>query len=115
SAGAIDVHGNIEAGILLQFIQSIMYGLDGLILASKRDAQGWYHADGVFVDSLQNLFGVHDEAVALEWDLPQLDVEITSKLMPAYLHRPADEVGLVGRFALRRPFFTPLPLQGQPA
>src|SRR5690606_35099550 len=90
SAGAIDVNGDVKAGVLLKLVQRVMHGLHGLVLTGEGDTQGGNHPDGVFIDALKHFFGAHDETIALEGNLTQLDVEVPCKFVPANLYGTAD-------------------------
>ena len=70
---------------------------DGLVVARERHAEGRDDADGVLVDPLEHLLGVHDQAVALHRDLAVLDAPVARELVPADLDRARHQVRLVDR------------------
>jgi hypothetical protein len=58
AAGAVDVDGDVQPLILLEFVERVADGLDRLVLAGEGDAQGRHHADGVLVAALEASSGV---------------------------------------------------------
>ena len=115
AARAVNVDRHVEAGLRLQRVEGVGDRLHGLVVAGERDAEGGHDADGVLVDPLEDLLGVHDQAVALHRDLAVLDAPVARELVPADLDRSGDEVRLVVGPPRRALPGTPVPEQGHPA
>ena len=113
---AVDVHGDVQAGALLQVVQRLADLLDRLVGAVEGRAQDRDDADRVLVAELDGLLGGEREAVALHRHQPHLDVPVVGELLPADLDVDAHhQVGLVGRLALGLAALLPEPLQRQAA
>ena len=99
AAGGVDMHGNVQARIGLQLVQRLTDLGHGFVLAGVGHAQGRHHADGVFVAPGQGFRRAHDEPILFHGDFAQFDIPVAGELVPADLHRAADQIGLVHGFA----------------
>ncbi len=70
---------------------------DRLVGAGEGHAERGDDADRVLVADARDLVGRHAEPSGRERHLAQLDVEVAGELVPADLHRTADQVRPVGR------------------
>lgn len=73
---------NIDASLLLKFIEQLGYCLDILIVPCISTTKDDKHSDGVFVELLLNL--THIEAMSglsTDWDESIFDLEVPCKLL----------------------------------
>ena len=113
---AVDVHGDVEAGLLLELVERVADLLDRLVGAVERRAEDRDDADRVLVAELHGLLGGEIEAVPLHRDEAHLDVPVVRELLPADLDVDAhDDVRLVGRLALGRAALLPAALEREAA
>lgn len=88
---------------------------DRLVVAGVGDAEDRDDPDGVLVDVRGELMGEQAGGAGLQRHLAQFHVEVAGELLPADLHRSADQVGAVGRLALGAAAGAPAPFEGEPA
>ena len=105
--------GQVPPLLLLDLIQGLADGLYRLIGAGESEAQGGDHPDGVLVQVGQHGLWGDGQAARLHGHLPQLDVPVAGKLLPAHLHRAGDQVGPVGGFTHLLPCLLPPEVHGQ--
>ena len=86
AAGGVDVHRNIESGVLLECVQRGTDLGDRLEFTGVGGAQNSDHPDGVDVDGLDGLLGGDHVAVLRHRQIPRLDVEVATELFPHHLH-----------------------------
>ena len=115
AAGRIHVDWNVESGVLLKLIQGLRDSLHRLVLAAHGHAERGDDHDGIFVTSSQRLFRAHQKTVTFDRNLADLDIEVAAELVPADLHRSANQIRPVGGFALRPHPGSPAPFRRQTA
>ena len=85
AAGAIDVDGNVEAGLLLEAVESGAQRENVFVVSGKGAAEHGDHSDGVLVAGLRGALRIGDHFVAFERNLARLHVPIAGELVPADL------------------------------
>ena len=112
AAGAIDMNGDVEAGLFLKLVESGAERKHVLIVSGKGAAQHGDNANGVLVTGRGDALRVGDNLVCFEGNLPGLDVPIAGEFVPADLGIGArDQVRLVCRLAHLAHLLTPAPLE----
>ena len=112
AAGAVHVDRYVQPGLALQLVKRLGHCRHGLVASGKGDPQGGHHADGVLVAQFEHFLRGHQQAVPIHGNFPVLHIPVAGELVPADLHRPGDEIGLVDGLALGLAPGLPAPLHG---
>src|SRR5262249_55691101 len=112
TAGRVNVDRDIESGFFFQVVQCYRHRLHWLVLKCERQTESGHNSDGVFVATPHDLGGRDHYAVTLAKGFLQLNVKITTKLVPTNLHGPANQIGATHRLASAPTPLTPPALEG---
>src|SRR5215472_959163 len=92
SRGRVDVDGDVQARSRLYVVERHGELADRLVDPGVGHAQRRYDANRVLVAVVCELLRLQAEGAAGQRYLPEFDIEVPGELVPADLHRPADQV-----------------------
>lgn len=87
----IDMDAHLECLLSIYFRDHAVDIPDGIVLASVVVTHNANHGDGIFVDRVANVFGIHLEGVYRRLDQPRLDIHILKELLPGGLVTGGDD------------------------